>query len=108
MADSRLKATAQSLHRIRSQAYATLTPQTAAVHHLGVVPHVLRKGETLKLVDRRIKVPADSVLVFEDLMPGANFGHPCRYLFHSPKDGSILQTVEAEFPPEVADIALLP
>ena len=108
MADSRLKATAQSLRRIRSQAFATLTPQTAAIHHLGVVPRVLRKGETLKLVDRRIKVPADSVLVFEDLMPGANFGHPCRYLFHSPKDGSILQTVEAEFPPEVADIALLP
>jgi hypothetical protein len=106
--DPRRKASAQMLDRVRSHAYATLTPQTAAVHHLGVVPRILRKGETLKLVDRRIKVPEDAVLVFEDQMPGANFGHPCRYLFHSPKDGSLLHTVEAMFPPEVADVALLP
>ncbi|MEO8804800.1 MAG: C13 family peptidase [Burkholderiaceae bacterium] len=91
-----------------AHAFATLTPQTAAVHHLGVVPHLLRKGETLKLVDRKIKVPADAVLVFEDQMPGANFGHPCRYLFHSPTDGSLIHTVEANFPPEVADASLLP
>jgi len=106
--DPRRKASPQILDRVRSHAYATLTPQTAAVHHLGVVPRILTKGETLKLVDRRIKVPEDSVLVFEDQMPGANFGHPCRYLFHSTKDGSLLHTVEAMFPPEVADVALLP
>lgn len=106
--EPRRKASEQILDRVRSHAYATLTPQTAAVHHLGVVPGILRKGETLKLVDRRIKVPEDAVLVFEDQMPGANFAHPCRYLFHSPKDGSLLHTVEAMFPPEVADNALLP
>src|SRR5678815_5813677 len=107
-ADPRRKASAKMLDRVRSHAYAMLTPQTAAVHHLGVVPRMLRKGEVLKLVDRRIKVPEDSVLVFEDQMPGANFGHPCRYLFHSPSDGSLLHTVEAMFPPEVADSALVP
>ena len=106
--DPRPKASAQLLERARTNAYATLTPQTAALHHLGVVPRIVRKGEVQKLVDRRIKVPEDSVLVFEDQMPGANFGHPCRYLFHSPQDGSLLHTVEAMFPPEVADIALLP
>jgi hypothetical protein len=106
--DPRRKATDKLLNRVRTQAFATLTPQTAAVHHLGVVPRILRKGETLKLVDRRIKVPEEAVLVFEDQMPGANFGHPCRYLFHSPKDGSLLHTVDAMFPPEVADTALLP
>ena len=108
MADPRRRASAQILERVRSNAYATLTPQTAATYHLGVVPHILRKGEILKLVDRKIKVPEDAVLVFEDQMPGANFGHPCRYLFQSPKDGSLLHTVEAMFPPEVADIALRP
>ena len=106
--EPRRRASPQMLDRVRSHAFAMLTPQTAAVHHLGVVPRMLRKGETLKLVDRRIKVPEDSVLVFEDQMPGANFGHRCRYLFHSAKDGSLLQTVEAMFPPEVADVALLP
>src|SRR6476469_696927 len=106
--EPRPKASAQILERVRSHAYAMLTPQTAAVHHLAVVPCMLRKGEVLKLVDRRIKVPEDSVLVFEDQMPGANFGHPCRYLFHSSKDGSLLHTMEEMFPPEIADIALLP
>src|SRR5689334_7779545 len=102
MADSRRKAPAQILERARAHAFATLTPQNAAVRHLGVSPQLLRKGETLKLVDRKIKVPADAVLVFEDQMPGANFGHPCRYHFHSPTDGSLMQTVDANFPPEVA------
>ena len=106
--EPRRKASTQMLERVRSHAYAMLTPQTAAVHHLGVVPRLLRKGEVLKLVDRRIKVPEEAVLVFEDQMPGANFGHPCRYLFHSAKDGSLLRTEEAMFPPEVADVALLP
>lgn len=108
MADTRRKATAKILDRVRLHAYATLTPQTAAVHHLGVVPQILRKGETLKLVDRKIKVVEDAVLTFEDLMPGANFGHPCRYLFHSPTDGSLLYTTDAMFPPEVADFTLRP
>ena len=101
--EPRRKASLQLLDRARTNAYATLTPQTAAVHHLGVVPRMLRKGETLKLVDRRIKVPADAVLVFEDQMPGANFGHPCRYQFHSPIDGHLIAAEDAQFPPEVSD-----
>lgn len=107
MAD-RVKANAQILERVRAQAYAMLTPRTAAISHLGVVPHLMRKGEVLKLGDRKIKVPEESVLVFEDRMPGANFGHPCRYLFHSPKDGSLLQAIDAMFPPEVSDPANRP
>ena len=50
----------------------------------------------------------DAVLVFEDQIACCWNGHPCRYLFHSTKDGSLLHTVEAMFPPEVADVALLP
>ena len=42
--DPRRKASPQILDRVRSHAYATLTPQTAAVHHLGVVPRILAQG----------------------------------------------------------------
>ena len=89
-------------------AIAPAATRTAASTHLTLVHRVYPEGHELRLVDRTITVPADSILVFEDQLPGANFGHPCRYLFHSTTDGSLLHTVEAMFPPEVADIALLP
>lgn len=94
--------------RVRAEAYAAITPERAAVHHLGLVPRALPRGHVLRLVDREIEVPHDAVVVFEDQMPGANFGHPCRYLFHSPEDGSLISTAEAQFPPEVSDRVLRP
>jgi hypothetical protein len=70
---------------------------------MGVVNRIYPEGHVLRLVDREIRVHADAVLVFEDQMPGANFGHPCRYLFHSAHDGRLMHTEDALFPPEVAD-----
>ena len=96
------------LEQVHAHAFAQLTPERAARHHLGVVPRMLAGGHVLTLVDREIVVPEDAVVVFEDQMPGANFGHPCRYLFHSPEDGRLIGTAEAQFPPEVADPALAP
>jgi len=94
---------ANVLESVRAEAFATLTPRTSASTHLGLVHRVYPEGHELKLVDRTIVVPAESILVFEDPMPGANFGHPCRYLFHSTHDGRLLHTAEAFFPPDVAD-----
>src|SRR4051812_27250154 len=91
------------LASIRAAAFATVTPRTAAAPPPRLAHRVYREGHRLKLVDREIRVPADSVVVFEDQMPGANFGHPCRYLFHSPRDGRLLHREDALFPPEVAD-----
>lgn len=93
------------LESIRAGAFARLTPRRAGSTHLGIVPQIYPEGHTLPLVDKEIRVPANSVLVFEDLMPGANFGHPCRYLFHSPEDGGLLHVEKALFPPRVADPA---
>lgn len=91
------------LSRIRAGAFAALTPRTAATTHLSLVHQVYPQGHVLKLVDRRIQVPADSVIVFVDEMPGANFGHPCRYEFHSPTNGELIDVQDAFFPPEVSD-----
>lgn len=95
------------LASIRAAAFATVTPRLAGSTHLSVVHRVYPEGHRLRLVDREIRVPADSVVVFEDQMPGANFGHPCRYLFHSPHDGRLLHREDALFPPEVADPRVL-
>ena len=91
------------LESVRAAAFATVTPRTAGSTHLGLVRRIYPEGHRLRLVDREIRVPAESVVVFEDQMPGANFGHPCRYLFHSPRDGRLLHREDALFPPEVAD-----
>jgi hypothetical protein len=104
MRDEKFEApAAHVLESVRAEAFATLTPRTAASTHLSLVHRIYREGHVLQLVDRAITVPADSIMVFEDQMPGANFGHPCRYLFHSPHDGRLLHTADALFPPEVAD-----
>ncbi len=91
------------LDRIRARAFATLTERTAASTHLSVVQRIYPEGHVLRLVDRQIRVPATLVLVFVDEMPEANFGHPCRYEFHSPTDGRLIAVHEAMFPPEVSD-----
>lgn len=91
------------LERVRAEAFAALTPRTSAITHLSLVPRIYPAGHLLHLVDREIRVPADSVLVFVDKMPGANFGHPCRYQFHSPTDGQLIAVQDALFPPDVAD-----
>ncbi|WP_433725464.1 C13 family peptidase [Nocardia sp. CA-129566] len=96
------------LRRCRAEAFATLTPTAAATTHLSIVPRLLKRGHRLSLVDQTIVVPDDSVLVFVDQMPDANYGHPCQYRFHSPSDGSLLHSVSAEFPPEVAAPGLRP
>jgi hypothetical protein len=104
MSNSEFKVPAEDvLETVRAGAFANLAPHREALTHLGVVPRVYPEGHRLHLVDREIDVPTDSILVFEDQMPGANFGHPCRYLFHSPDDGSLLRVEDASFPPEVAN-----
>lgn len=91
------------LERVRAETFAALPPRLAATTHLSIVQRPYRAGSVLRLVDREIEVPEDSVVAFVDEMPGANFGHPCRYRFHSLGSGRLISEVEALFPPEVAD-----
>jgi len=97
------QANEHTLHRARDIAMARLDPKLEATAHLSIAQHVYPAGQVLRLVDRTITVRQDSLLVFVDEMPGANFGHPCRYQFHSPTTGQLLQTTRALFPPAVAD-----
>jgi hypothetical protein len=95
------------LLNVRSQAYERLTPARAATTHLSLVHRVFPAGHRLSLVDRTITVQSDSILVFVDEMPGANYGHPCRYQFHSPLTGQLLQEEHAQFPPSVAEPGIM-
>jgi hypothetical protein len=91
------------LTRIRENAFGSLSHEMSARVDLSLVPRVYPAGHTLLLVDRKIVVRQDAVIVFVDHMPGANFGHRCGYRFHSPEDGRLLYEEEAAFPPNLAD-----
>ena len=53
-----------------------------------------------------VPVTVPSFMVFVDLRPGANWGHPCRYLLVSREDGSIAR-VDSEFPPTAESLRLV-
>jgi hypothetical protein len=91
------------LTRVRNEAFARLSPAQAANTHLSLVPRVYPAGHRLTLVDTTLTVEQDSILIFVDEMPGANFGHPCRYQFHSVSTGKLVQEEQALFPPVVAE-----
>jgi hypothetical protein len=97
----------QILQVVRSQAFERLTQSQAATTHLSLVPRIFPAGHRLSLVESAITVRSDSLLVFVDEMPGANFAHPCRYQFYSPVTGQLVQEESAQFPPSIAEPGLL-
>jgi hypothetical protein len=56
-------------------------------------------GTVLGPLFQRIRVTRESVLVFVDDNPFANFGHECRYLLFDPRSGELQRAHYARFPP---------
>src|SRR6266542_7041473 len=84
---------------IRSQARIHLARRGDAGTNLYVHGAVYRAGEVIQPRRADIVVPRDSVIVFADDEPTKNWGHRCRYLFHDPKTGELIQELPALLPP---------
>lgn len=56
-------------------------------------------GETLPVPRQHWLASQDCWLLFADLAPHANWGHPCRYFILDKHNGQVLETRDAEFPP---------
>jgi hypothetical protein len=91
---------------IADSALGTLTKDELSRCAVYLKPCLLEKGSSITVSRQTIQITAPSVMVFVDLAPGVNWGHPCRYLLISP-DGSILQNVEGQFPPNREDLRLV-
>jgi hypothetical protein len=52
----------------------------------------------LKVDGREIALPGNTVAVFVDKTPQANWGHACRYLLINREDGKV-ESIDAQFPP---------
>ncbi len=70
-----------------------------------VTAGVVGDGDDLFAGRERIGVDVPSHLVFVDLEPRANWGHPCLYLLVD-TEGNVSR-VEARFPPSRADLRLV-
>lgn len=56
---------------------------------------VLPRNTSIKARQQQIKLDQDTVMVFADDMPLANWAHPRRYLLHDAESGELYRTVES-------------
>ncbi len=86
---------------LKRTALAQMPVSQANTARLAIHPEILPAGHVFNLVDRQLVVKQQAALVFADLMPQANWAHPCVYRFHDPDTAALLYEEQAEFPPDL-------
>jgi Peptidase C13 family len=89
--------------RIQSDARIRLSFERTEPSNLWIQSEVLGRGQTIEAQHQKIEIERETVVVFADDAPLANWGHPCRYLLYEPENGELYRTVEADFPPYLVD-----
>ncbi len=92
---------------LKRTALAQLPAAQVNTTHLSIHPQVLPAGYVFNLVDTQLVLKQDAALVFTDLMPQANWGHPCVYGFHDPATAALLYQEQALFPPDLGSATKL-
>src|SRR5882762_4879500 len=87
------------LNIIRQRARIRVASYGGTATNLYVHDAIYRGGDVLQPKRGDIVVPRDSIIVFADDEPTKNWGHRCRYLFHDPKTGELIQELPALLPP---------
>lgn len=90
---------AELSRRIQRVAIEQLTPRERLTSWLYIDEEPVRRGTRLGPGIQGIVVEDDSVLVFVDDDPRANFGHACRYLLFDSVLGRLRRMLAARFPP---------
>ena len=85
--------------RIQDQAIRRLSPTRTGSTNLYIQRTVLKRGAALYSHRRKLPIRRESVMVFVDDHPTANWSHPCRFQFYDPKTSELHTEVLAEFPP---------
>ena len=87
------------LEKIRDHAFSRLSFQQRETTNLHLDPQIHRRGDIIGPEFQEIRAKHDSLLVFADDDPFANFGHSCRYLLYDAKSGDFDSERPARFPP---------
>ena len=89
--------------RIQSDARLRLAFEHRQPSNLWIQRETLRRGQTIEAQHQKIEIERDTVMVFADDAPLANWGHACRYLLYEPENGELYRTVDAQFPPYLTE-----
>lgn len=89
----------QIFERVRLNALRELSYSASRSTNLHIDLRVIPRGELVGPEHLQVVTRQDSVLVFADDNPMANYGHDCRYLFYSAESGELAQSVTAQLPP---------
>lgn len=84
---------------IRDRAFRAVSPGRLGQVNLYLDRRVREAGEQLGPEFAGLRAERQSVLVFADDEPTANFGHDCRYLLFDPESGELHAELPARFPP---------
>jgi hypothetical protein len=87
-----------SWKQIAEMVLVTLSPEELQQSAVYMKPALLEAGTAIATGRQLIPINEPSVMVFVDLFPAANWGHPCRYLLIAAHTGNI-QVVDSQFPP---------
>lgn len=91
------------LAKIKEQSLKQLNVNEAKRRNIYIDTEQLSSDEVLVAGHQRIELSRDTALVFEDLAPQFNWGHPCRYILHDSNTGDLYDSVDAEFPPDLKE-----
>jgi hypothetical protein len=91
------------VERIQDDARLRLAFERPEPSNLYIETEVLRRGHTIEAQHQKIEIERDTVVVFADDEPLANWGHECRYLLYEPENGELYKTVTAQFPPSLTE-----
>src|SRR5262245_44932381 len=97
--DARAAESGVPFEQIRHDARLRLAFERREPSNLWIDEEVRRRGQTIVAQHQEIEIERDTVLVFADDAPLANWGHSCRYLLYEPERGELYREVEAQFPP---------
>jgi hypothetical protein len=96
----------EDLTRVARRALATLPAHELRGSNIYLDPRICATGARVPVGRQTISAAQPSLLLFIDLVPGANWGHPCKYLLVGLEDGKV-QEIDAAFPPPRENLHLL-
>ena len=92
-----------SVERVRELFLEHMTARERMTQVVYIDEMVHRQGDELELGKTKVALSADSIVVFIDEQPGANWGHGCRYAIYDVTSGEVSEVRES-FPPSLVDV----
>lgn len=84
---------------VREHAVRSLDWRRRETTNLHLDARILKPGTRILAHNQRVPVERETVMVFADDAPLANWSHPCRYLLYDPREAVPYAEVAARFPP---------